>query len=87
MNKIVIDREMLAKLKELREKTEFCDETGKTLGYFQPVPARDQDLYKDVEVPPITEEEQQEMEKYIREGGKCFTTKEVLAHLKSLEKA
>lgn len=84
MTKVIVDKEMFFKLAELRQHLELCDEHGKTLGFFQPVPARDRWLYENVEV-PISEEELQRCEEQIKQG-KFYTTAEVLAHLKSLEK-
>jgi hypothetical protein len=84
MIKITIDKETLAKLRELREQSEFCDEHGATLGVFQPAPSRDRSLLRDMDV-PVTAEDMQQIEKEIQ-AGKFYTTAEVLAHLQSLEK-
>ena len=56
MTKITLDQATLAKLNDLRERLEFCNEAGHTLGYFEPVPSRDRSLYEGVEA-PISEEE------------------------------
>ncbi len=37
MPKIVVDSELRNRLNGLSEQLEFCDETGHTLGFFQPV--------------------------------------------------
>lgn len=84
MNKVIIDKDMLARLKELREQLEFCDEHGETLGVFQPTPSRERSLVQDVEI-PVTDEEMQQIERELAEG-KFFSTDEVLAHLKGLER-
>ncbi len=83
MTRIVIDRETLSKLRELRERAEFCDEEGHPLGVFQPDPSRGRALWKTMEV-PVTEEESQRIDEQLK-AGKFYSTAEVLAHLKSLE--
>jgi hypothetical protein len=80
MTKITVDHALLLRLNELRESTEFCDETGHTLGYFQPVPSRDRALYEGLKI-PITEEQLRAAELETEE----YTTGEVLAHLRELE--
>ena len=37
MTKVTLDAATLAKLKDLNELLEVCDESGRTLGYFHPV--------------------------------------------------
>jgi hypothetical protein len=83
MKKIIIDRKTLAKLKHLEEKAEFCDESGVTLGYFKPTD--DRDIYKNTKVPKLSRKELKEIEREMNEG-RFFTTAQVLAHLRSLEK-
>ena len=39
MTKLIVDATTLAKLHNLNVLLEFCDETGKTLGYFHPTVA------------------------------------------------
>ncbi len=41
MNKLILDKELRAKLNGLSSEIEFCDESGKTLGHFLP-----DDVYK-----------------------------------------
>ena len=36
MTKVVIDAAVRAKLDDLQEPVELCDESGRTLGYFHP---------------------------------------------------
>jgi hypothetical protein len=84
MARLTLDPDTLAKLGGLRERAELCDESGQTLGFFQPAPTRDRELYKTIEI-PVSEGELQRREQEIA-TGKGFTTAEVLAHLKSLEK-
>jgi len=48
MTKVILDQETLAKLHHLRERLEVCDESGSTLGYFNPVVNRS--LYEGVQV-------------------------------------
>jgi hypothetical protein len=45
MNKILIDETLLSRLNDLNSQLEFCDEAGRTLGYFVPMPERDRSLY------------------------------------------
>ena len=54
MVKLTVDQDMRTKLRELKERLQLCDETGKVLGYFQPVV--DPSLYEGVESPTSKEE-------------------------------
>lgn len=36
MTRVTIDRDMSAKLNGVYDSVELCDESGRTLGYFQP---------------------------------------------------
>ena len=54
MTQVVLDKEVLAKLLNLSIPLEVCDESGRTLGSFQPFV--DQSLYRNVQV-PVSEEE------------------------------
>jgi hypothetical protein len=38
MSRVVLDTQLRAQLNGLQEGLEFCDENGKTLGHFVPVP-------------------------------------------------
>ena len=84
MEKVIVDKEMLAKLRNLQRPLELCDEQGHKLATVQPDPSRDRELWRTIEI-PVSEEELQLAEQQMREG-KGHTTAEVLAHLKSLEK-
>jgi hypothetical protein len=46
MNKILIDESLRSKLNDLNSQLEFCDEAGRTLGYFVPMPESDRSLYE-----------------------------------------
>ena len=65
MTKITLDQATLAKLSDLRERVEFCNEAGHTLGYFEPVPSRDRSLYESMEV-PFSEED---LDRFEQEPG------------------
>ena len=67
-----------AKLLPLRNRVELCDESGTVLGFFSPQEHRS--LYDGVEI-PFTEEELRKAE----QNPVCYTTEEVLAHLRNLK--
>jgi hypothetical protein len=74
MTRVVLDKETLAKLHDLKERIEICDEEGITRGYANPV--GDKSLYEQVQV-PFTEEE---LERFENEpGGRSLA--EILADL------
>lgn len=75
MTKIIVDRELLDKLHHLRERLELCDEQGRRLAVVEPTP---------VDI-PVSAEDRQRIEEELK-AGKFYTTAEVLAHLKSLER-
>ncbi|MBY0521927.1 MAG: hypothetical protein K2R98_00925 [Gemmataceae bacterium] len=79
MSKITLDAVLRSKLPDLSQPLELCDEAGKVVARITPVldPAE-----WDLTEPPYTEEELQQSER----SDKWYTTAEVLAHLKSLEK-
>lgn len=56
MTRITLDAGTVAKLRGLSDLVEFCDESGQTLGHFQPVelPPRDPDGKI---ISPISDEE------------------------------
>ena len=54
MVKLTIDQGTRKKLSDLKERLQLCDETGKVLGYFQPVV--DPLLYEGVDSPTSKEE-------------------------------
>jgi hypothetical protein len=37
MTKLTVDRELRAKLGDLQDLVEFCDESGRVVGFFHPV--------------------------------------------------
>jgi hypothetical protein len=59
MNKIILDRELRARLHNLAELLELHDENGAIVGYFAPVVTQ-VSPHEDVEV-PITDEEVQRL--------------------------
>lgn len=66
MTKLLLDPATSAKLHNLEHPIELCDETGRRLGYFAPVPA---DASKESRHrSPFTDEEIQEFRKQ-RTGG------------------
>lgn len=77
MTKITVPNELSTKLLygllKSRDGVELCDSSGFTIGTFTPSP----DLVLE---PTISEEELDRREK----EGPFYTTKEVLAHLRSL---
>jgi hypothetical protein len=74
MTKVIVDQATLSKLHHLAEPLEFCNESGRTLGYFSP--AVDRSLYDKVKV-PFTDEELDRFEQEL--GGRSLA--EILADL------
>ena len=74
MGKVIVDQTIRAKLGNLQEWLEFCDESGQVLGYF--TPTRDPSLYAGM----ASEEELDRREK----ETEWYTTAEVLKHLENL---
>ena len=72
MSKVIIDPTTQAKLCDLRESLEFCDESGRILGYF--TPAGDESLYTGMA-------SEEELDRRERAGG-GRTLSEILADLK-----
>jgi hypothetical protein len=81
VTRLILDPATAAKLDGTAGSIELCDPSGRTLGYFTPVV--DRSLYQGVEI-PFSEEELARAEKEVE--GKTYTTDEVLAHLRSLER-
>ena len=79
MTKVIVDAALRSKLHNLTEPLELCDESGQPLARVMPLP--DLSHYEPWE-PPIREEELQRRE----QSDKWYTTEQVLAHLKGLEK-
>lgn len=63
MVKLTIDHDTRKKLSDLKERLQFCDESGKVLGYFQPV--ADSSHYEGVD----SLVSQEELDRRSREGG------------------
>ncbi len=80
MQQIIVDKDFLAKLLDLREPLELVDENGRRLGVVQPDPSRDRELLRTMEI-PISEEELRRIEREIDQGCRLYTTAEVLDHL------
>jgi hypothetical protein len=76
MTRIVVDHELLSRLRNLAEPLEFCTEGGFILGTFTPLPDREAAL----RVEPVVSEEELRR----RAEGDGYTTDEVIAHLESL---
>ncbi len=80
MTRIIVDDALLNKLQQLTQPLELCDPSGQVLATV--IPSQDLDEYEPCE-PEISEEELQRREQSIE----WYTTEQVLAHLKSLEKS
>lgn len=74
MTRVLLDRETLAKLHDIRERLELCDESGQILGYLTPV--ADGSQYRDLK-PPVGEDELRRRER--EAGGRPL--KEILEDL------
>jgi hypothetical protein len=79
MTRIVIDEALRNKLLNFTKPLELCDESGRVLARV--IPTSDMSKYNPWE-PPISNEELSRREK----SDKWYTTKQVLAHLRNLEK-
>jgi len=77
MTRVIVDASLQVKLPQLDSSFEFCDESGRTLGYYVPAPDQLRELY-DWAKAQFTDEE---VERARREPGE-LTTAEVLARLK-----
>ena len=76
MPHVTLEKSALAKLAHLTELVEVRDESGRVVGYFEPVANGKQEAYYE---PPITREE---IERRIQEpGGRSLA--EILADLRS----
>jgi hypothetical protein len=76
MNRIIVDRSLRSRLDNLDSRLEFCDESGKTLGYFVPASEQERLLYTWARA-EFTDEE---LERARREPG-GLTVSELLADL------
>lgn len=63
MVKLTVDQDTRTKLYDLRERLQLCDESGRVLGYFQPVV--DPSDYEGVD----SQVSQEELNLRSREGG------------------
>lgn len=79
MSQITVDAVLSSKLCEHFQPVELCDPSGRVLGQF--VPKVDMSEWEAI-TPDISEEELDRREK----STEWYTTEEVLAYLKSLEK-
>jgi hypothetical protein len=78
MTRILLDETLKAKLHNLTQPLELCDETGRVLGRFFPTP--DLSQYEPLE-PSFNEEELRQQE---QANENCYTTGEVVAYLEKL---
>jgi hypothetical protein len=79
MTRVIADDGLKSRLKDFSESLEICDESGKVVGYFQPMTVSDREIY-DWAKAEFTAEE---IEK-ARQDPVSFSTAEVLEHLRSL---
>jgi hypothetical protein len=79
MTQIILDASVAGKLHNLSQPVELCDPSGRVLGEF--LPRIDMSEWEPVS-PPASEDELDRRE----QSEDWYTTEQVLAHLKSLEK-
>lgn len=79
MTQIILDASVSSQLNNLTHPVELCDSSGRILGEF--VPRIDMSEWEPVS-PAASEEELDRRE----QSADWYTTEQVLAHLKSLEK-
>ncbi len=77
MTRVVVDASLQVKLPQVDSSFEFCDESGRTLGYYVPAPDQLGPLYDWAR----TEFTDEEIEQARREP-RGLTTAEVLARLR-----
>lgn len=80
MNRVVIDDALRTSLGDLRSQVEFCDQSGRVLGYFVPAKADSQAIREWIR----SRVSDDEMERRAQEPGQ-FTTEEVIKKLHELE--
>jgi hypothetical protein len=80
MTRVTVDESLRARLHDLAEPLELCDSSGQVIARLFPV--LDLSQYEPWE-PPISEEELQRRE----QSEEWYTTEQLLAYLKSLEKS
>jgi hypothetical protein len=76
MMKIMVDEALRAKLHNFDSRLEFCDESGRVLGYLMPVV--DQTVYEGVQSPTS----EQELRRRSQQGG-GRSLAEILEHLQN----
>ena len=81
MTRILMDADLPAKLRQLTEPAELCDEAGKVVGRFDPI--FDPSKWEMVG-PEVTDEE---LERRANSNERRYTTAEVLAYLEKLDDA
>ena len=74
MNRLVVDSATLARLRDVRQTLELCDDSGHVVGHF--VPTVDHSQYSDLE-PQISEDELDRRERV--RGGRSLA--EILTDL------
>ena len=79
MIRIVLDTTLREKLHNLDQPLELCDETGRVLARVMP-------YYDPAEYGPLEPQVSEEELRRRARSDKWYTTEQVLAHLKSLEK-
>jgi hypothetical protein len=79
MSQIIVDAALSSQLGQQFQPVELCDPSGRVLGQF--IPKVDLSQYGPLE-PQVSEEELDRRE----QETESYTTEEVLAYLKSLEK-
>jgi len=79
MTRLRIDADLPAKLLQLSEAADLCDEAGAVVGRFNPVfdPSR-----WEIIGPELSDEE---LERRANSRGPWYTTEEVLVHLRKVE--
>jgi hypothetical protein len=80
MSSIIVDAALSSKLGQQFQPVELCDPDGRVLGQF--IPKIDLSQYEPLE-PQVSEEE---LDRRQFQETESYTTEEVLAYLKSLEK-
>ncbi|MHB1424239.1 MAG: hypothetical protein ACYC3I_13770 [Gemmataceae bacterium] len=80
MSSIIVDAALSSKLGQQFHPVELCDPSGQVLGQF--IPKVDLSRYEPLE-PQVSEEE---LDRRQNQETESYTTEEVLAYLKSLEK-
>ena len=79
MTRVIADEGLKAKLKDFSEYLEICDESGRIVGCFQPMPVHDREIY-DWAKAAFTNEEIE----LAKQDPVMYTTAEVLEYLRSL---